>query len=161
MKEQAPRLACSRHRKTIFIERTPDGLPCAAAQPYNFVRIHGSLRITPAMAANVTDRAWDDGGTLERRNRSEENSGMNMMSFDLLFLSSKDYPFPHPIANVFVKFATGKDYGGLGKGKSFVSNECASFQEFSAEIDRLQGELERLRVAARFQFDNERQRIKQ
>jgi transposase-like protein len=25
---------------------------------YNFVRIHGSLRITPAMAANVTDHLW-------------------------------------------------------------------------------------------------------
>lgn len=26
---------------------------------YNFCRIHGSLRVTPAMAAGVTDRAWD------------------------------------------------------------------------------------------------------
>ena len=26
---------------------------------YNFVRIHGSLRITPAMAAGVTDRLWE------------------------------------------------------------------------------------------------------
>jgi hypothetical protein len=86
---------------------------------------------------------------------------MNIMSFGLLFLSSKDYPFPHSIASVFVKFSTGKDYGGPGKGKSFVSNECASYQEFGAEIDRLQGELERLRVEARLQFDNERQRIKQ
>lgn len=25
---------------------------------YNFVQIHGSLRVTPAMAAGVTDRAW-------------------------------------------------------------------------------------------------------
>ena len=25
---------------------------------YNFVRIHRSLRVTPAMAAGVTDRAW-------------------------------------------------------------------------------------------------------
>jgi IS1 family transposase len=25
---------------------------------YNFVRIHGSLRVTPAMAAGVTDRVW-------------------------------------------------------------------------------------------------------
>lgn len=25
---------------------------------YNFVRIHGSLRMTPAMAANVTDHLW-------------------------------------------------------------------------------------------------------
>jgi hypothetical protein len=26
---------------------------------YNFVRIHQSLRMTPAMAAGVTDRLWD------------------------------------------------------------------------------------------------------
>jgi hypothetical protein len=26
---------------------------------YNFCRIHGSLRITPAMVAGVTDRVWD------------------------------------------------------------------------------------------------------
>jgi len=26
---------------------------------YNLVRIHRSLRVTPAMAADVTDRVWD------------------------------------------------------------------------------------------------------
>jgi len=26
---------------------------------YNFVRIHKSLRVTPAMPAGVTDRLWD------------------------------------------------------------------------------------------------------
>jgi hypothetical protein len=26
---------------------------------YNFVRIHQRLRITPAMAAGVTDRVWE------------------------------------------------------------------------------------------------------
>jgi hypothetical protein len=26
---------------------------------YNFVRIHGTLRVTPAMAAGVTDRLFD------------------------------------------------------------------------------------------------------
>jgi hypothetical protein len=26
---------------------------------YNFCRIHRTLRITPAMAAGVTDRVWD------------------------------------------------------------------------------------------------------
>ena len=26
---------------------------------YNFVRIHGSLRCTPAMAAGVSNRLWD------------------------------------------------------------------------------------------------------
>jgi hypothetical protein len=36
--------------------------PRAAVAPhfahYNFVRIHGKLRVTPAMAARVTDRLW-------------------------------------------------------------------------------------------------------
>jgi hypothetical protein len=26
---------------------------------YNFIKIHGTLRCTPAMAAGVTDRLWD------------------------------------------------------------------------------------------------------
>jgi hypothetical protein len=26
---------------------------------YNFVRIHKTLRVTPAMAADVTDRLWE------------------------------------------------------------------------------------------------------
>ncbi len=26
---------------------------------YNFCRIHGSLRVTPAMAAGITDRVWE------------------------------------------------------------------------------------------------------
>ncbi len=26
---------------------------------YNFVRIHKSLRVTPAMAAGITDRLWE------------------------------------------------------------------------------------------------------
>ena len=26
---------------------------------YNFCRIHQTLRVTPAMAAQITDRAWD------------------------------------------------------------------------------------------------------
>ena len=26
---------------------------------YNFVRIHKTLRVTPAMAAGLTDRVWD------------------------------------------------------------------------------------------------------
>jgi hypothetical protein len=34
---------------------------CCAATPfahYNLVRLHKTLRVTPAMAANVTDRVW-------------------------------------------------------------------------------------------------------
>ena len=26
---------------------------------YNFIKIHGTLRVTPAMAAGVTDRLWE------------------------------------------------------------------------------------------------------
>jgi len=26
---------------------------------YNFCRIHSSLRVTPAMAAGITDRVWE------------------------------------------------------------------------------------------------------
>jgi transposase InsO family protein len=32
---------------------------------YNFVRIHRTLRVTPAMAAGVTDRVWAIGDLLE------------------------------------------------------------------------------------------------
>jgi hypothetical protein len=32
---------------------------------YNFVRIHRTLRMTPAMAAGVTDRQWSAGDLLE------------------------------------------------------------------------------------------------
>ena len=28
---------------------------------YNFCRVHKTLRVTPAMAAGVTDRLWDAG----------------------------------------------------------------------------------------------------
>lgn len=37
---------------------------------YNFVRIHRSLRITPAMAAGVTNRVWDLGELVELGNRN-------------------------------------------------------------------------------------------
>jgi IS1 family transposase len=37
---------------------------------YNFVRIHRSLRITPAMAAGVTSRVWDLGELVELGNRN-------------------------------------------------------------------------------------------
>ncbi len=32
---------------------------------YNFVRIHKTLRVTPAMAANVTDRLWEIGDMID------------------------------------------------------------------------------------------------
>jgi hypothetical protein len=42
---------------------------------YNFVRIHQTLRVTPAMAAGVSDRVWEisdivallDAGKVEKR----------------------------------------------------------------------------------------------
>ena len=33
---------------------------------YNFVRIHSSLRVTPAMAAGVTDRVWEVSDVVKR-----------------------------------------------------------------------------------------------
>jgi IS1 family transposase len=41
---------------------------------YNFIKIHRTLRVTPAMAAGVTDRLWDAGdlvGLLEADERAE------------------------------------------------------------------------------------------
>jgi hypothetical protein len=78
---------------------------------------------------------------------------MKTTNFDLLFLPSEDSRLVgRSIANVFVKSYSGNRYDGRGDGKMFVSQECASYREFSAEIDRLQVELELLRISARFQF---------
>ena len=38
---------------------------------YNFVRIHGSLRVTPAMAAGVSDRLWEIGDIVDLIERAE------------------------------------------------------------------------------------------
>ena len=35
------------------------------AMYYNFVRIHKTLRTTPAMAAKVTDRLWEIGAIVD------------------------------------------------------------------------------------------------
>jgi len=48
-------------RLTNAFSKKIDNLKAAVAlhfAHYNFVRIHGSLRVTPAMAAGVTDRLW-------------------------------------------------------------------------------------------------------
>jgi hypothetical protein len=37
----------------------PIGRCCTRILRYNFIKIHRSLRVTPAMAAGVTDRLWD------------------------------------------------------------------------------------------------------
>ena len=39
---------------------------------YNFTRIHSTLRVSPAMAANVTDRLWDMSDIVALINAREE-----------------------------------------------------------------------------------------
>jgi hypothetical protein len=49
-------------RLTYAFSKRWDNLRAALALHfayYNFVRIHKALRVTPAMAAGVTDRLWD------------------------------------------------------------------------------------------------------
>ncbi len=57
------RMACRRFtRLTNAFSKKLDNLKAALALHfayYNFVRIHRSLRVTPAMAAGVTDRVWE------------------------------------------------------------------------------------------------------
>ncbi|MGH7833128.1 MAG: hypothetical protein ACREQK_05755 [Candidatus Binatia bacterium] len=51
-------------RLTNAFSKKLDNLKAAVAlhfAHYNFVRIHKTLRVTPAMAAGVTDRLWDIG----------------------------------------------------------------------------------------------------
>jgi hypothetical protein len=50
---------------------------------YNFIKIHRTLRVTPAMAADVTDRLWDVSDDLvalwesyERRAEEQRRGGM-------------------------------------------------------------------------------------
>lgn len=62
------RMACRRFtRLTNAFSKKLENLKAALALHfayYNFVRIHRSLRVTPAMAAGVTDRLWDLGELL-------------------------------------------------------------------------------------------------
>jgi IS1 family transposase len=57
------RMACRRFtRLTNAFSKKLDNLKAALALHfawYNFVRIHRTLRVTPAMAAGITDRIWD------------------------------------------------------------------------------------------------------
>jgi IS1 family transposase len=58
-------------RLTNAFSKKLDNLKAAVAlhfAHYNFVRIHSSLRITPAMAAGVTDRLWTIEDLLEGAN---------------------------------------------------------------------------------------------
>lgn len=64
-------------RLTNAFSRKVENLACAVAlhfAHYNLCRIHGSLRVTPAMAAGVTDRLWrvsDLVGLLEQAEAEE------------------------------------------------------------------------------------------
>ena len=42
---------------------------------YNFVRIHYALRMTPAMAAGVTDRLWEIGDIVALVEANDQKSG--------------------------------------------------------------------------------------
>ena len=41
---------------------------------YNFIKIHRTLRATPAMAAGVTDRLWDVEGLVATREAGERRA---------------------------------------------------------------------------------------
>lgn len=40
---------------------------------HNFVRVHGSLRCSPAMAADVTDKLWDIGDVVTMAENQEDS----------------------------------------------------------------------------------------
>ena len=42
---------------------------------YNFVRIHSKLRVTPAMAAGVTDRLWEIAALIDAREGPPKKRG--------------------------------------------------------------------------------------
>jgi hypothetical protein len=64
------RMRCCRNRSNkrrrvgIAFERSDTNDP-AIAMYYNFVRIHQTLKVTPAMAAGVTDRLWEMSNLVE------------------------------------------------------------------------------------------------
>ena len=47
---------------------------------YNFVRIHKTLRTTPAMAANVTKRLWEIGDIVDVLEAWEANNAKKIVS---------------------------------------------------------------------------------
>ena len=53
------------HAKTPLVglrsETVPDTASAVHCTYYNFVRIHQTLRVTPAMAAGVSERLWEIG----------------------------------------------------------------------------------------------------
>ncbi len=52
-------------RLTNAFSKKLENLKAAHFAHYNFVRIHKTLRVTPAMAAGVTDRLWTMSELLE------------------------------------------------------------------------------------------------
>jgi hypothetical protein len=55
-------------RLTNAFSKKVENHACAVAlhaMYYNFVRIHQTLKMTPAMAAGVTDRLWEMKGLVE------------------------------------------------------------------------------------------------
>jgi hypothetical protein len=71
-------------------------------------------------------------------------------SLDLQFLSPhrvKKGALGHAIARVLVKTCR------AGDGSVFITPDCASLAELEDHIDRLKGELEKIREAARREFD--------
>jgi hypothetical protein len=58
----------SRPARAYVLLRVAQAPFCAVAlhaMYYNFLRIHQTLRVTPAMAAGVTDRVWEMGDLVE------------------------------------------------------------------------------------------------
>ena len=48
--------------------KEPTCKTCLRSAHYNFVMVHSTLRVTPAMEAGVTDRLWSIGDVLEWAN---------------------------------------------------------------------------------------------
>ncbi len=52
-----------------------DALPALHMMYYNFVRIHSTLRMTPAMAAGVSARLWEIGDIVKLVEDAETKPG--------------------------------------------------------------------------------------
>jgi hypothetical protein len=53
---------------------------------YNFVRIHQTLKVTPAMAAGVTERLWE----MQRRSGNDRGEGSHQLGRPTLGALSGD-----------------------------------------------------------------------
>ena len=75
---------------------------------------------------------------------------MMTYSLDWIFLESPSTP---PIASIFVKTSTTKQYKGHNK-LTFITPECMTAGEFDEQIDRLHAELEDIRKKVGNKFSN-------